>query len=73
MSDRAIACIPDDTRTPDGDPVHCVMFALCENTATLMLPHPILDATPACQRCADRLGYDSSGDLPPAEITWEAT
>lgn len=71
MSEAAIARIPAGTVSPDGDPIPCVLFLLCTNDATVLLPHPILDATPACERCAVKLGYDLSGDLPDAEITFE--
>lgn len=38
-------------RIPGGT---CKWFALCENAATLTIPHPILGDVPACQRCADK-------------------
>ena len=66
-----IARIPADTRRPDGEPIACVMFVLCMNEATLLIPHPVLDYVPSCQRCADRLGYDTSGELPVAKIEFE--
>lgn len=38
-----------------GYPIACQAFALCENVATTILPHPILTAVLACERCAIRL------------------
>ena len=37
-----------------GYPVACGYFALCENAAEGAIPHPVLDAVPACRRCIDR-------------------
>lgn len=62
-----IARIPDGTVNPNGDPIACTMFLLCMNEATLLIPHPVLDYVPSCERCATRLGYDST-DAPVAEI-----
>jgi len=33
----------------------CRWFLLCENVATVDLPHPILGSVPTCQRCADKV------------------
>lgn len=40
--------------TASGTP--CRWFARCPNDADGMLPHSILGPTPACVRCADRVG-----------------
>lgn len=63
-----IARIPEDTYSPDGDPIPCTMFVLCANEATLLIPHPVLDYVPSCERCAVKLGYEIGDDLPVAEI-----
>lgn len=36
----------------------CEFFALCDNDATHIYHHPILDEVPACERCLDRVGID---------------
>lgn len=44
---------------PEPEParaVPCAWFALCPNDADGYLPHPILGHTPACRRCASRVG-----------------
>ena len=33
----------------------CQQFALCDNAATELVPHPILGAVPSCSRCFQRL------------------
>lgn len=38
-----------------GHPFNCEAFARCENAADTAISHPILDAVPACRRCADKL------------------
>lgn len=70
MNDAPIARIPEGSTRPDGTPIPCTMFALCGNDATLLIPHPVLDYVPSCQRCADHLGYDTSGPLPIAQLEW---
>ena len=35
--------------------VLCSWFAFCDNPATVLVPHPVLDDVPTCQRCADRV------------------
>lgn len=32
--------------------VACAWFALCDNTATALEPHPVLGPVPICNRCA---------------------
>ena len=47
--------------------IACQAFALCENAATGVIAHPILDYVPCCERCARRL----ESELIPAEFTEE--
>jgi hypothetical protein len=35
----------------------CEWFALCENEATKLIPHPILPDVPTCDRCAKRVEW----------------
>lgn len=39
--------------TPEGKVV-CAWFALCDNEATGVVEHPVLEYVPTCQRCADK-------------------
>ena len=57
----------------DGEALRCSMFVLCWNEATLLvecLPG-VLDWLPSCQRCAERLGHDTSGVLSEADLSFE--
>lgn len=38
-------------RDGTGEPVTCSWFALCENQATKVRQHPILNGVPICERC----------------------
>jgi len=38
----------------------CEWFALCEEPAALLVPHPVLGVVPTCSRCAAR--FDLAGD-----------
>ncbi|ABW88439.1 hypothetical protein SEA_EVANESCE_45 [Mycobacterium phage Evanesce] len=35
----------------DVDVVPCAWFALCDQTAVALEPHPVLGAVPICERC----------------------
>lgn len=34
----------------------CEWFAMCDNTATVIVTHPVLGRVPTCEACADKLG-----------------
>lgn len=34
--------------------IPCQWFAMCDNDAVGVVPHPALDVVPTCRRCADR-------------------
>lgn len=36
-----------------GYPIACAWFARCPNEAVVAISHPVLDAVPCCQSCAD--------------------
>lgn len=37
-----------------GCPIACAVFVLCDRPASVVMPHPVLTAVPACERCADK-------------------
>jgi hypothetical protein len=36
----------------------CEYFLKCKNEATCLVPHPILEIVPSCDRCARKAEYD---------------
>lgn len=63
--------IAEGTETADGVKPVCVMFALCDNDATLLIPHPVLDWVFSCERCARKLGYDVNDNLLTADVSFD--
>src|SRR3954469_12091660 len=45
----------------------CEWFALCENEATILVPHPVLDTVPCCDRCASKLDLKGTPIFIPGE------
>jgi hypothetical protein len=44
-------------------PETCRQWLLCENVATMTLPHPILGELPSCKRCAEKMARISGKEL----------
>lgn len=47
--------IPEHDDTGETGPFACEQYALCENDAAYLVPHPVLGAVPTCERCAERV------------------
>lgn len=53
-SDLCHYCAGRGYSTHEIDPPMCQWYALCDNTATTHIPHPILGDVPTCERCANK-------------------
>jgi hypothetical protein len=42
----------------------CQSFLLCRNTATTSYSHPVLGTVLSCERCAAKLGYTTTPEVP---------
>jgi len=71
METTTIYRLAEGTETADGVKPACTMFVLCNNDATLLIPHPILDFVFSCERCARKLGYEVDGELAIADVSFE--